>query len=43
MDRFHEKLADVVLAWYESHLRNNRDILISHLKEKYERGETFTE
>ncbi|MCQ5375775.1 MAG: hypothetical protein NO474_04170 [Methanomassiliicoccales archaeon] len=43
MDKFHEKLADVVKAWYESHLRRNRDILIKHLKDNYERGETFTE
>ncbi|OPY34093.1 MAG: hypothetical protein A4E32_00362 [Methanomassiliicoccales archaeon PtaU1.Bin124] len=42
-DRIHEVLRDVVLAWYESHLRNNRDILINHLKENYEKGETFTE
>jgi hypothetical protein len=43
MERMHEVLRDVVVAWYESHLRNNRDILISHLKENYEKGETFTE
>ncbi len=39
----HEAMRDVVLSWYESHLRNNRDILINHLKENYEKGETFTE
>jgi len=43
MDKFHEKLADLVKAWYESHLRRNREILIKHLKENYERGETFTQ
>jgi hypothetical protein len=32
-----------VKSWYESHLRRNRDILIKHLKDNYERGETFTE
>lgn len=42
-DQVHEVLRDVVIAWYESHLRNNRDILINHLKENYEKGETFTE
>jgi hypothetical protein len=42
-DQMHESLRDVVLSWYESHLRNNRDILITHLKENYEKGETFTE
>lgn len=43
MGKLHEKLANVVKSWYESHLRRNRDILIRHLKDNYERGETFTE
>ncbi|MDD1773605.1 MAG: hypothetical protein LUQ14_03155, partial [Methanomassiliicoccales archaeon] len=43
MGKLHEKLGDVVKSWYESHLRRNRDILIKHLKDNYERGETFTE
>jgi len=43
MDRFHEKLGDVIKAWYESHLRRNRDIMIKHLKDNYEKGETFTQ
>jgi hypothetical protein len=43
MVRMHEALGDVVIAWFESHLRNNREILVNHLKEKYEKGETFTE
>ncbi|MFP4170720.1 MAG: hypothetical protein ACLFPN_01390 [Methanomassiliicoccales archaeon] len=43
MDDLHEKLGDVIKAWYESHLRRNRELLIKHLKENYERGETFTQ
>jgi hypothetical protein len=43
LDKFHEKLGDVVKAWYESHLRRNREIVIKHLKENFERGETFTQ
>ena len=43
MDKFHEKLGIVIKAWYESHLRRNRDILIKQLKENFERGETFTQ
>ena len=43
MDKLHEKLAEVIKAWYESHLRRNRDILIKHLKENFEKGETFSQ
>jgi hypothetical protein len=43
MDELHAKLGDVVKVWFESHLRKNRDVIIKHLKETYERGETFTE
>ncbi len=43
MKEVHSKLGDVVKAWYESHLRRNRDVLIDHLKANYEKGETFTE
>ena len=43
MDDLHAKLADVVKAWYESHLRRNREVLIAALKERFEKGETFTE
>ena len=41
MDDVHKVLTDVVKAWYESHLRRNRDILIRHLKKNYERVETY--
>ena len=40
MDQVHKVFADVVKAWFESHLRRNRDILIRHLKKNYERVET---
>jgi hypothetical protein len=43
MSDLHKKLGDVVKIWYESHLRKNRELIIKHLKENYERGETFTE
>ena len=43
LDKLHASLGDVVKAWYESHLRRDRDIVIRHLKESYERGETFTQ
>ena len=39
----HDKMAVVVKAWFESHLRHNREVLINALKESFEKGETFTE
>ncbi len=41
--KYHEVLADVVKVWYESHLRRDREIILKHLREKYEKGETFTQ
>ncbi len=41
--KYHEVLADVIKAWYESHLRHDREILLKHIREKYEKGETFTQ
>jgi len=41
--RYHEVLADVIRAWYESHLRRDREIVLKHFREKYEKGETFTQ
>jgi hypothetical protein len=32
-----------VKAWYESHLKRERDILLKHMKDKYPKGETFTQ
>ncbi len=43
IDMVHDKMAVVVKAWYESHLRHNREVLINALKENFEKGETFTE
>jgi len=41
--KLHETLADVIRVWYESHLRRNREMLINHIKDNYERGESFTQ
>lgn len=43
LDAVHKVFSDVVKAWYESHLRRNRDILIRHLKKNYERVETYNQ
>ncbi len=41
--KFHEVLADVIKSWYESHLRRDRDIILKHIRDKYEKAETFTQ
>ncbi len=41
--KVHEALADVIKVWYESHLRRNREMIIDHIKNDYERGESFTQ
>ncbi len=43
MDQFHAILADVVRVWYDSHLKRDRDSIITHLKDNYEKGETYTQ
>ena len=43
LKKYHEVLADTIRAWYESHLRRDRDIILKHLREKHEKGETFTQ
>ncbi|MDH4123341.1 MAG: hypothetical protein OEV21_04600 [Thermoplasmata archaeon] len=43
MQKLHDILSDVVKTWYESHLRRERDIILKHLKDKYQKGETFTQ
>jgi hypothetical protein len=43
MEAIHDKMAVVVKAWFESHLRHNREVLINMLKANFEKGETFTE
>jgi hypothetical protein len=41
--KYHDVLADVIKNWYESHLRRDREIILKHVREKYEKGETFTQ
>jgi hypothetical protein len=41
--KYHDVLADVIKNWYESHLRHDREIVLKHVREKYEKGETFTQ
>ena len=41
--KYHEILTDIIKNWYESHLRRDREIILKHIREKYEKGETFTQ
>ena len=41
--KYHEVLGDVIKTWYESHLRRDREIVLKHIREKFEKGETFTQ
>jgi hypothetical protein len=43
LEQFHAILADVVKVWYDSHLKRDRSVILSHMKENYEKGETFTD
>lgn len=43
LKKIHDVLPDIIKVWYESHLRRERDIILKHLKEKYSKGETFTQ
>jgi hypothetical protein len=42
-DQLHTILADSVRVWYDSHLKRDRDVILSYLKENYEKGETYTQ
>ena len=41
LEDMHNILGDVIKAWYESHLRRNRDIILDHIRSKYVKGEEF--
>jgi hypothetical protein len=43
MEQVHTILADVVRVWYDSHLKRDRNVVLEHLTNTYEKGETFTQ
>jgi hypothetical protein len=43
IDEIHNILSDLILKWYESHLKRDRNLLINHIKEKYPVSESLTE
>ena len=42
IDKIHAIMADIVRVWYESHLRRDREIILTHLDKNYEKGEAYT-
>lgn len=43
MDEFHETLKEIVKRWYESHLKQDRDMIISNIENEYEKVEEYPE
>ncbi|MEW5761340.1 MAG: hypothetical protein AB1779_11310 [Candidatus Thermoplasmatota archaeon] len=42
MTKIWEIVSELVKAWFESHLRNDRNIIIKYVKDNYEKGMTYT-
>lgn len=42
-DLLHEVFMDVFRKWFESHLKKDRNIIIKHIRDTYEKGESFTQ
>jgi len=42
-DLLHEVFMDVFKKWFESHIKKDRNIIIRHIKDTYEKGESFTQ
>jgi hypothetical protein len=43
LEQFHAILGDVVRVWYDSHLKRDRELILSYLKSNYEKGESYTQ
>ena len=43
MGKIHELFKDIVKVWYESHLMRDRNLLLEHLRNNYEKVETFSQ
>ncbi len=43
MEEVHRILAGVIKAWYESHLKKDREIILNYIKKNFEKGESFTQ
>ena len=41
--KIHEMLGGLIKIWFESHLRRNREMLLKHVRDNFEKGETFTQ
>lgn len=42
-DLMHEVFMDVFKKWFESHIKKDRNIIVKHVKDTYEKGESFTQ
>ncbi|MCL4325339.1 MAG: hypothetical protein M1481_00660 [Candidatus Thermoplasmatota archaeon] len=42
MDAIHNMFGDVMKAWFESHLKHSRDIIIGYIKETYPKREGYS-
>lgn len=43
MNKIHDIFRKLVKAWFESHLRRDRELFLKHLQKNYEKLETFTQ
>ncbi|MGC8585442.1 MAG: hypothetical protein ACP5RZ_04730 [Thermoplasmata archaeon] len=43
MEDIHNLLFDLVVKWYESHLRKDRNIILDYITKNFPKGETFSE
>lgn len=43
MEDLHEILGTVVMNWYESHLRKDRNLILDFVKDDFEKGNTFSQ
>ncbi len=43
MDEFHDILKEIVKKWYGSHLKQDRDMIINHIENEYEKVEEYPE
>ncbi|MFW6040418.1 MAG: hypothetical protein ACOC85_01115 [Thermoplasmatota archaeon] len=43
VDEIHGIMKDVIKNWYESHLKRNRNVIIDHIKNNYEKVEEYPE
>ena len=43
MDSLHEILGTVVMEWYESHLRKDRNVILDFIRDGFQKGSTYSQ